>query len=64
MLLILMQLSIGSGADEEDAVFITKSATGNVRVGINNTNPEFDLTLKDRSELQDLSSQILLKLET
>ena len=41
-----MQLSIGSGADEEDAVFITKSATGNVRVGINNTNPEFDLDVE------------------
>ena len=41
-----MQLSIGSGADEEDAVFITKSNTGNVRVGINNTNPEFDLDVE------------------
>ena len=41
-----MQLSIGSGADEEDAVFITKSDTGNVRVGINNTNPEFDLDVE------------------
>ena len=41
-----MQLSIGSGADEEDAIFITKSNTGNVRVGINNTNPEFDLDVE------------------
>ena len=38
-----MEFSIGSDANEEDAVFITKSSTGNVRVGINNTNPEFDL---------------------
>ena len=38
-----MQFSIGSGADEEDAIFITKSQTGNVRVGINNTNPELSL---------------------
>jgi len=41
-----MQFSIGSGANEEDAVFITKSDTGNVRVGINNTNPEFDLDVE------------------
>ena len=41
-----MEFSIGSGADEEDAIFITKSATGNVRVGINNTNPEFDLDVE------------------
>ena len=41
-----MQFSIGSGADEEDAIFVTKSSTGNVRVGINNTNPEFDLDVE------------------
>ena len=41
-----MEFSIGSGADEEDAIFITKSSTGNVRVGINNTNPEFDLDVE------------------
>ena len=31
---------------KEDAAFITKSDTGNVRVGINNTNPEFDLDVE------------------
>ena len=41
-----MEFSIGSGADEEDAIFVTKSSTGNVRVGINNTNPEFDLDVE------------------
>ena len=41
-----MELSVGTGANEDDAVFITKSDTGNIRVGINNTNPEFDLDVE------------------
>ena len=38
-----MELTVGTGANEDDAVFINKGPTGNIRVGINNTNPEFDL---------------------
>ena len=41
-----MELSVGSGTNEDDAVFITKSDTGNIRVGINNTNPEYDLDVE------------------
>ena len=40
-----MELIIGTGANEDD-VFINKGPTGNIRVGINNTNPEFDLDVE------------------
>ena len=41
-----MELTVGTGANEDDAVFINKGPTGNIRVGINNTNPEFDLDVE------------------
>jgi hypothetical protein len=41
-----MAFTVGTGANEDDAVFINKGPTGNIRVGINNTNPEFDLDVE------------------
>ena len=41
-----LELSVGVGALEKDAIYIDKNAQENVRVGINTTSPEFELDVE------------------
>ena len=40
-----LEISVGQGALEKDAIFINKNAQQNVRVGVNTTDPQYELDL-------------------
>ena len=38
-----LEISVGTGALEKDAIFVGKNAQENVRVGVNTTDPQYEL---------------------
>ena len=64
-----LTLSIGTGASVDSAVTITKDIVGDIRVGINNTEPEFELDVEGqirttRSIISDTARIINLDIGT
>ena len=41
-----LELSVGTGALEKDAIFVGKNAQENIRVGVNTNNPEYELAVE------------------
>ena len=41
-----LEISVGQGALEKDALFINKNAQENVRIGVNTNNPEYELDVE------------------
>ena len=41
-----IELSVGTGALEKDAIFINKNAQENIRVGVNTNDPQFELDVE------------------
>ena len=64
-----LAISIGSGASSDAAIVVTKDIVGDIRVGINNTNPEFELDVEGqirttRSIISDTARIINLDIGT
>ena len=62
-------ISIGTGSDVDSAIVVTKDVVGDIRVGINNTNPEFELDVEGqirttRSIISDTARIINLDIGT
>ena len=65
----VIEVSVGTGALEKDALFINKNAQENVRVGINTNNPEFELDVEGqirttRSIISDTAQVTNLDIDT
>ena len=41
-----IELSVGTGALEKDAIFVNKNASENIRVGVNTNDPQFELDVE------------------
>ena len=41
-------MSVGVDANEKDALTLNLNPQNNIRVGVNTTDPQYELTLKDR----------------
>jgi len=64
-----LEISVGQGALEKDALFINKNAQENVRVGINTTDPQFELDVEGqirttRSIISDTAQVTNLDIDT
>ena len=64
-----LEISVGTGALEKDAIFINKNAQENVRVGVNTNNPEFELDVEGqirttRSIISDTAQVTNLDIDT
>ena len=64
-----LEISVGQGALEKDAIFINKNAQQNVRVGVNTNNPEFELDVEGqirttRSIISDTAQVTNLDIDT
>jgi hypothetical protein len=64
-----LAISIGTGASSDAAIVVTKDVVGDIRVGINNTNPEFELDVEGqirttRSIISDTARIINLDIGT
>jgi hypothetical protein len=62
-------INVGIGGDERSAIIVTKDALGDVRVGINNTNPIYELDVEGqirttRSIISDTATIINLDIGT
>lgn len=62
-------ITVGSGAAESSALIVTKDQLGDVRVGINNTNPQYELDVEGqirttRSIISDTATIINLDIGT
>ena len=64
-----IEVSVGTGALEKDALFINKNAQENVRVGINTTDPQYELDVEGqirttRSIISDTAQVTNLDIDT
>ena len=64
-----LEISVGTGALEKDAIYIDKNAQENVRVGINTTDPQFELDVEGqirttRSIISDTAQVTNLDIDT
>ena len=64
-----LEISVGTGALEKDAIFINKNVQENVRVGINTTDPQFELDVEGqirttRSIISDTAQVTNLDIDT
>ena len=64
-----LEISVGTGALEKDAIFVGKNAQENIRVGINTNNPEYELDVEGqirttRSIISDTAQVTNLDIDT
>ena len=64
-----IEVSVGTGALEKDALFINKNAQENVRIGVNTNNPEYELDVEGqirttRSIISDTAQVTNLDIDT
>jgi hypothetical protein len=64
-----LEISVGTGALEKDAIFVGKNAQENIRVGVNTNNPEFELDVEGqirttRSIISDTAQVTNLDIDT
>ena len=64
-----LEISVGTGALEKDAIFINKNAQENVRIGINTTDPQYELDVEGqirttRSIISDTAQVVNLDIQT
>ena len=64
-----IEISIGSGNNEKDALFLNQNQANNVRVGVNTTDPQFELDVEGqirttRSIISDTAQVVNLDIQT
>ena len=64
-----LEISVGTGALEKDAIFVGKNAQENVRVGVNTTDPQYELDVEGqirttRSIISDTAQVTNLDIDT
>jgi len=64
-----IELSVGTGALEKDAIFVGKNAQENVRIGVNTTDPQYELDVEGqirttRSIISDTAQVTNLDIDT